>query len=292
MKCQIESDHFNVKIKAVGAEICSFFSKVTGKEYIWQADENIWGSHAPVLFPIVGGLKDNKFSYGGNYYSMNRHGFVRRNKQLQIINQSKSKISFGLTSNSETKVQYPFDFEFRIIFELKNNLLKIRHEVTNTDNKDIYFSLGAHPAFNCPVHSFEEYEDYYLEFEEEEYLRTWNLNSEGLIDSQGEVMLNNSRMLKLHSHLFDKDALIFKSLKSRWVKLCSNKSRQKITVRFNDFSSLGIWAKPNAEFVCIEPWLGYADLSTSNQKLEEKEGIIKLSQNEKYVAAYSIEITE
>jgi len=289
---QIENELFNIAISAVGAEISSFKSKKSGIEYMWQADPSIWGSHAPVLFPIVGGLRDNKFEYQGQYYPLNRHGFVRRNKNLKVVAHSSTNLSLQLRANDETKKLYPFAFIFSIHFSLEKNKLIIKHDVENTDQRDIYFSLGAHPAFNCPIHKQESYNDYYLEFQETESLRTWYLNELGLIEQEGKTILKQSRILPLNKHLFDQDALIFKTLKSRKISLCSQKSPQKIIIRYADFTSLGIWAKPAAPFICIEPWIGYADAANSNYRIQDKEGIIKLKPHRIFTTSYSIEVQE
>ena len=292
MNHQIENDLFKIAITSIGAEISSFKSKTSKTEYIWQADPKIWGSHAPVLFPIVGGLRDDQFEYQGKYYSLNRHGFVRRNKNLKLINHSNTSISLQLQADETTRIQYPFNFIFTIHYSLRKNILEVKHEIENTDQHDIYFSLGAHPAFNCPVHDHEAYEDYFLKFEEIENLKTWNLNKYGLIEQEGENIVKHTDILPLHKHLFDNDALIFKSLKSRKISLCHQHSPHKIIVRYEDFRSIGIWAKPAAPFICIEPWLGYADAADSNYRIQEKEGIIKLKPNRTFTASYSIEVRE
>lgn len=292
MNYNLENEYFEIAVTAIGAELCSFKSKKTNIEYIWQAKPAIWGSHAPVLFPIVGGLKNNTFIHHEKEYQLARHGFVRRNEFLKIVEKSSTSIRLQLLSNSKTQESYPFSFEFNIQITLIKNKLQISHKVINKSNEDLFFSLGAHPAFNCPLHKNEKYSDYYLEFSKQETLNTWDLNSEGLIANEGELILNNSNILNLHSDIFNSDALIFKSLKSREIKLASIKSSQEIIVQFPDFKSLGLWAKSGAPFVCIEPWLGYADAENTNQQLCEKEGILLLPPQEEFMASYSIEIRE
>lgn len=292
MKHQIGNEHFEIKINHIGAEISSFKSKKSGKEYIWQADPEVWGSHAPVLFPIVGGLKKNTFIYNDKEYSIPRHGIIRKNDQLNLISSSNTFCILQLSSNSQTLKQYPFQFVFEIEFKLINNKLDIIHRVKNLDNKLLYFSLGAHPAFNCPLNNHETYSDYYLQFNEKEKVHTWNLDQEGMIAEKGPIILNNEDVFKLEEDSFANDALIFKSLKSRKVSLLSKKSGQEVLVEFNDFSSLGLWAKPNAPFVCIEPWLGYADSSIASGNLKDKEAILQLEPNKEFKASYSITIKE
>jgi galactose mutarotase-like enzyme len=153
----------------------------------------------------------------------------------------------------------------------------------------MYFSLGAHPAFNCPLEEGEKYEDYHLKFEQTEYLKRWNLDASGQIAEEGKLVMDNCQIMPLSSHLFVNDALIFKELKSHQVSLCSA-NREIIKVKFQDFTSLGLWAKPKAPFICIEPWLGYADASDSNQQLIEKEALLKLNAQDEFAASYSIEV--
>lgn len=289
---QIVNEQFEVSITAIGAEICSFKSKKTGKEFMWQGNPQIWRSHAPVLFPIVGGLKNNQFTYKGKSYSMPRHGFIRKNEDLQIVEKYSHKITLELQSNSKIREQYPFEFIFQISFAIENNKLTITHHIFNTDQKRLYFSLGAHPAFNCPWNEDEIYEDYFLEFDQTEYSITWNLNTSGLIASEGDVVMNNSQKLPLHRDLFQKDALIFKTLKSRKVSLVNSNTHEKINVYFDHFNSLGLWAKPGAPFVCIEPWLGYADAENHDSQLINKEGILTLESGKDFSASYFIEIDD
>lgn len=290
-KYLIESEEFEVQITDAGAEICSFKNKKSGKEYIWQGNPEIWGSHAPVLFPIVGGLKNNTFFFDDKPYQLPRHGFVRGNKDLRVISQLTHQLVLQLKSSEKTKNIYPFDFDFQISFELLSNQLKISHQLINTGNIKMYFSLGAHPAFNCPLEEDKKYEHYHLQFEETENLNTWMLDEKGQIKEEGETIMNRTNKLFLHSNLFDKDALIFKSLRSRQVSLCEQ-DHEIIRLAFKDFNSLGLWAKPAAPFICIEPWLGYADSSNSNQQLKDKEGIIGLDPKKEFKASYSIEIFE
>lgn len=290
-KYLLVNEHFEVGITSIGAEICSFKSKKSGKEYMWQGNPEIWGSHAPVLFPIVGGLKDDTFIFKGKKYHLPRHGFIRKNKDLQVITRSTNKLVLQLESSPSIKENYPFDFVFEITFSLLKNKLEIHHRVLNIGNQNMYFSLGAHPAFNCPLEEGKKYKDYHLKFEQNEYLRRWNLDDSGQIANEGELVMDSTNKIALSLSLFDKDAIIFKSLKSRKVSLC-DQEREIICLRIDDFKSLGLWAKPKAPFVCIEPWLGYADSSNTTQNLKEKEAITKLAAQKEFSASYSIEILD
>jgi galactose mutarotase-like enzyme len=293
MKYTVESDDLKVVIQKEGAELCSVISKKSGTEYIWQADPQVWGSYAPNLFPIIGGLKEGKYRYKGSWYEMPKHGFIRRNENLIVEEISTNSVLFVLQSDEATKEIYPFDFQFRIQYSVTGNTLTVSHQVNNAGKEDLLFSLGGHPAFNCPIHSNAKYEDYHLEFEHQEHAATHLLDiNKGLVSNETELVLNNSTRLPLHKNLFDRDALIFKNLKSNSVSLVHKNKGKVLSMDFSDFPYLGIWAKPNADYVCIEPWLGIADSVSHNQNLEEKEGIISLPKNQKFSAEYSIELFE
>lgn len=293
MTDNIENEYLQLSIQRKGVEISSLKSKKSQLEYVWQADPEIWGSHAPVLFPIIGALKEDKYTYQGkSYEGMPKHGFVRRNESLVLAEKTETSLRYELNYSAETLKIYPFKFGFSIEYKLDGNKVIVKHEVINQGNEEMLFSLGAHPAFNCPRREGEEYEDYYLEFEQEETDHTWLLSERGLVDTPGETLLNKSKRLNLHKHLFDQDALIFKHLKSRSVHLKSEKSPEVLSMHYEGFPYLGIWAKPQAPYVCIEPWIGIADSESSTGNLEEKEGIQKLAAQSSFVATFEVEISE
>ena len=287
----ITNDLLKVQVKAKGAELCRITSVKNNTEFMWNADPDIWGNHAPNLFPVIGELKNNALLYDKEYYKMTKHGFIRNNDDIVLINNTANSLSFELVYNEKTLSIYPFKFKFAITFTLVDNNIEVKHTVENIDNKALYFSLGGHPAFNCPVFDNENYHDYYLEFEQIENSSRHLINlSNGLISSKTRQVFNNSNILPLSHDMFNEDALIFKNLKSRKVSLKNINIGEVLSVSFNDFNYLGIWAKPNANFVCIEPWLGLADHEDTNQKLEEKEGIIKLDVGNTFSASYKIAI--
>lgn len=292
MECQISNLNLKVRINQTGAELCSIVSQASGREFVWNGNPDIWGSTAPVLFPIVGGLKNGQTSHNGQIFSMPRHGIVRHNNNLHVLSQESDRITFRLTADEQTLKQYPFRFTFDISFRVKDNSLIISHLVKNTDNCDMYFSVGAHPAFNCPINDGESYTDCYLEFSERETLSTSPLTKDGLVKNESIPVLTDSNILPLTDHLFDNDALIFRNPKSRRVTLRSHKSDTAVAVDFPDFNYLGIWAKPQAPFVCIEPWLGIADSENCDGQLAHKEAIIKLPAGEKFEAKYTVTIIE
>jgi galactose mutarotase-like enzyme len=287
----IQNTSLRIRIQDKGAELCSIVSLKNGKEYMWSADPAIWGSYSPVLFPIIGALKNGEYFYKNKRYSVPKHGFIRNNENLIFKQISNSCVEYSLKYDEESLKNYPFKFEFIIRFKLIDNSILIEHEVINhSAEDDMFFSLGGHPAFKCPFNENEVYEDYYLEFEKIENCHTWEVLSTGLINSTTRPLLENTNQLNLHKHLFDNDALIIKEHNSKKVSLKSRKSNDSITIEYKDFPYLGIWAKPGADFVCIEPWLGISDSHDTDQNFKTKEGIVSLNSNSNFKAYYIISI--
>lgn len=288
----LKNSTLQISIKETGAELCSIKSLKTNIEYIWNADPDVWASHAPNLFPVIGCLKDDGFIYQGKEYKCPKHGFIRNNKKILFIEKTENSLTFGLKYNEEYLKIYPFKFEFQIKYVLKGNALKVSHHIINHGDEDMLFSLGGHPGFTCPIHEGENYSDYYLEFEKEENSESWKIEKDGLIGTTTKTVFDKPNRIHLHKNLFDEDALVFKDLNSSRISLKSNKSKQALNVEFKDFPYLGIWAKPNAKYVCIEPWIGIADSSDTNRNFENKEGLIRLQSKKNYKATYSISIDE
>ena len=287
----LQNDQLKISIKHKGAELCSIKSLESNREFVWQANENIWGSHAPNLFPIIGSMKEDSYYYNSELLKMPKHGFARHNDNFEVEEQSENRIYFTLKSNDELRSYFPFEFEFSITYELKDNILFLHHSVKNLDSKTMYFSLGGHPAFNCPLGDNESYTDYVLEFEKPEISESYLLNmTNGLVTNKTKLVFSNGNEIELQPDLFNEDALIFKDLSSRMVALKHKEKGTVLTVSFDGFPFLGIWAKPNAPYVCIEPWIGIADAEDTNQQLTDKEGIVSLKATDEFKATYSIEI--
>lgn len=282
-----------ITIHPVGAELRKITSVNNSLEFMWNGNPEVWSGYAPNLFPIVGELKDGTYFYEDQPYELSRHGFARHSDDFVLSDKSDSHLTFTLEYSEATLPMYPFKFEFSVTYELIANILKITYTIKNVDNKTIYFSVGGHPAFKCPVYPDERYDDYSLQFENPETSPTHLLNLDtGLFTSETEPVFKTPNTIPLNYQLFDKDALVFKDLKSKKVTLKSKKYGEILNFSFKDFPFLGIWAKPNANFVCIEPWQGLADSENSNHILKEKEGIVSLEKNNFYNTSYSIEIHE
>lgn len=288
----LQTPTLSIQVTKRGIELCSVKSVANRKEYIWQAHPNIWGSHAPVLFPIIGALKDGEMTYKENNYTIPKHGLIRNSDKVILLEKTENSLRFNLTWDEDTLELYPFKFEIEITYKVIGYTIQVSHLITNHGDEPMLYSVGGHPAFNCPFYDGESYEDYFLEFEKKETISTWLLNSNGLTTGETKPVLENTNTLPLHSKLFDHDALIFKNLKSRKVFLKSNISGEVLSMEFEDFDYLGIWAKPNAPFVCIEPWLGITDSINSDQNFINKEGLLKLKPKQSVRKTYSMTIHE
>lgn len=285
----IENQQIKAVINAKGAELTQLFHKEHELNYLWNGDPAVWGKHSPVLFPIVGTLKNNTYFYNDQWYQLPRHGFAR-DKQFAVEEQTADTITFLLRSDAENFTIYPFIFEFRIRYSLFENSLAVAYEVVNAGKEVMYFSVGAHPAFALPLVPGTAYTDYYLEFNQPETAPKWPISPEGLIEQTPLPLLENAKRLNLSKNLFQKDALVLKGMASSIVTLGSDKTPHGFRFDYPGFPFLGIWAAKNADFVCIEPWCGIADSVNTNQQLPDKEGINKLVAGELFTRTWTVTV--
>lgn len=285
----LENEFLSVGIHHKGAELCSILDKLNGLEYLWQADPSIWSFHAPNLFPVVGNCMSNQIQIDGIKYPMQRHGFARHSKFVLTENSPKHTV-FTLDYSESTLVVYPFKFSFQVSYYLKDTEITVVYKVFNKDNKPIFFSVGAHPAFNIPFSRDGLYNDYFIEFDQEEVLVKHLFNADGFFTGETEQVYLDNRRLNLSKELFRDGALVFKDIRSREVLIRNHHTPNFVSVSYADFNSLGIWAAPDAPFVCIEPWLGYADSAGALREFSEKEGIQKLEISEVFECSFSIGI--
>ena len=272
----IQNDHLSIAVQAKGAELVSLYNKKEKLEYMWSGDPAFWGKYSPVLFPIIGELKNNTYYYNNKAYQLSRHGFAR-DMDFAVVEQTTSSIGFSLLSNTDTLQKFPFEFAFDIIYLLQQYRLTVTYRVKNTGKDDMYFSVGGHPAFKVPIVEGTGYDDSSLEFNKTENADRWPISAAGLIETDAEPFLSNTNKLPLRKELFYRDAIVFKNLRSDTVRLRSSTHDKGIEFDFSGFPYLGIWAAKDAGFVCIEPWCGIADPVNSSQQLTEKEGINRLA---------------
>jgi galactose mutarotase-like enzyme len=285
----LENEHTRISLKTKGAELDSLYSKETNLEYLWNGDAKFWNKKSPILFPIVGTLKQNTYFYNKKAYILTRHGFAREN-EFSITDQSEQSATFTLTDSEETFRSFPFPFRLDVIYSVDSNNVHVKYKVTNKGEDNMYFSIGGHPAFRVPLEKKLDYQDYFFEFDQIEDGYRWLISSEGLIEPNTIPFLINTNILHITKELFSRDAVVFKYLNSTKVKLKTNKSKHGIELSYPGFPFIGLWAAPNADFVCIEPWCGIADSTTSKQEFINKEGINLLTPSQVFERTWSVRL--
>lgn len=286
----IENDYLRASFITKGAEWRSFVEKVHGRELLWQADPAYWGKSAPVLFPIVGSLKDGRYEHQGQTYSLPRHGFAR-DKEFRVKEQEAWRVVFVLDSDEETKRVFPFDWSLEIEYRLWKRVIHTSYRVVNRGTQQMLFSLGAHPAFQLPLAGGEgAFEDGFLEFEFAESLTRWLLDGQGLLSGETRPLPHAGKTLMTTRPLFAEDALVLKNLKSSRVSLRQRDAGLALSMEFPGFPYFGVWTAPGAGFVCLEPWCGVADSATASGRLEEKEGINRLGAGEVFTRSFAVTV--
>lgn len=285
----IENDILRIEINPAGAELNSLFNKATGLEYIWSGDAKFWPKKSPVLFPIIGLLKDNRYFFENKGYELGRHGFARE-KIFTVTEQGKLSITFELKHDEGTLSVFPFQFSFSLIYTIEESRLSVTYLVKNTGTQIMYFSVGGHPAFKLPIVDELAYADYYLLFNKTENAGRWPISVDGIIETTPLPLLQNTNQLKLSKALFYNDAIVLKNLQSDEVQVKSERHPAGLGFSFKGFPFLGIWAAKDADFICIEPWCGIADSIATTQVLSDKEGIINLPGGEIFERTWSVTV--
>lgn len=288
MQIEIMSESAAAKISTLGAELQSL-KDVFGTEYIWYGDKKFWGRHSPILFPIIGEQKNGEYEYNGKTYKMSRHGFLR-DSEFEIVKKGKDNLLLSFSSNGKTKEKYPFDFTFQVSYFLEDTTLSVKYSVLNMGREEMYFSVGGHTGFNCPLHEDEKFGEYRVEFDEKETFNRLLLSNRGLFDGKKEKFLENESGFDLDHTIFDKDAVVPDNLKSKGVTLKNKKTGHGVHMDFSGFKNLAVWSEKgeNTPFVCLEPWNGRASNESDGEKFTDKYGVIKLDAGKNYSAKHSI----
>ena len=269
MEITISKSNLIATISSKGAELKSLSNSQTKTEYIWDGNPEFWGKHSPILFPIVGTLKHNTYFYNSKSYELPRHGFAR-DMNFELIYKSDCEAIFSLKSSDETLKKYPFNFELQLIYTLSESDLTVCYKVFNENQFEMPFSIGGHPAFAL----IKNFDNYSLLFESDEEIECYLLENDLLSEKTLKIDLKEKN-LPLSYSLFENDALVFKQLNSKKISLLEN-DKPILDFSFNDFPNFGIWTKQNAAFICLEPWIGYADTIVSDGNILKKEGIVLL----------------
>jgi len=287
MNHSIQSDQLIATISDNGAELISLVSKKTQKEYIWQADPQFWNKHAPILFPIVGRLKDGKYTYQGKEYELPIHGFAS-SSLFTTKGACGDSITFTLESSAETLAVYPFEFVFNVIFKLIGNSLETIYQVENKTDGCMYFSCGSHEGY-----SVSSFEDCYLEFDKDATYKSAYVSEAGLLLESDFEVIKNDRHLPLNYEFFKKnDCLVFIDVPSKKVTLGSKNNDTKIIVDYENTPNLVVWTREGAPYLCIEPWDGLPDYEISKGDFSEKPGMIRLDKGANYSLQHKITFEE
>jgi len=292
MKHIVQNEYLTIETDTAGGQLTSIKNK-DGLEFLWQKDPAYWNGSAPILFPICGSIRnDTAMNCEGYELHMPRHGIVRK-KEFAREKAYGDSVGYSISSNEETMQQYPYPFLLTVRYTLKDNTITVSLTVKNTGSKTMPYLLGGHPAFNCPLLKEEDYEDYYLEFEQEETLDVPTPVTEtGLIDVEHRTpFLDHTNTLRLSHDLFAKDAVILDQLKSRSVTLKSDKNSHTLKLTFKDFPYLILWSTANnGPFIALEPWMGLSTCSDEGDLFEEKRNMQYVQPGEEKTASFTIEI--
>ncbi len=287
----LENETLCVLVRSHGAELRSIKERADETEYLWDGNPEWWKYSSPVLFPIVGKLRDGKYRVSGAEYELPGHGFGRIS-DFELVARQQDSIEFVLEWSEDTLKVYPWKFALYVSYELEENKIKVIWRVRNLDEKHMVFSIGAHGAFRCPIVPGEKFEDYYLAFNEAEDMRNLPLDSKGQFKHESGDMAVKGTKLPLNYEMFRNDALAYAGQKSTQVSLRSTKSEKSLTVEAKGFPYWGYWTpdKGGAPFLCIEPWHGHADYVDFDGDFKDREGSEELAPGEEKKFSYTIAI--
>ncbi len=280
----LKNEFLTASFNEVGAELKSLV--FGGKEYIWEGRSEVWSGSAPILFPICGGLKDDKYTYKGKEYTLKKHGYARF-ATFEIEDKTDSSVVFLHKSDEETKKSFPFEYELRVTYTLIDKTVKVGYSVKNLTGGNMYFSIGSHEAYYTP----EGIEDYDVVFPQNETLNAYVIYG-NLLSNQELPIIKDSNVLPLYDKYFTVDALVFKDLKSRTATLRNRKTGKAVQVDFPNADYFLLWHKPNSPYMCLEPWSGIPDIVGSSYDITEKEGIITLESGKEYNSVHTLNIIE
>lgn len=277
----LQNEELKVQIREMGAEIQSIMTK-EGRECIWNGDPTFWKGRAPHLFPICGRLRDNKYLYEGNEYTLGSHGFAKL-MEFEAEKISDTCAVFTLNETEATLVNYPFAFEFKIKYTLNGRTVDVEYAIRNKNDKTMYFSVGAHEGYMCEG----GIENFYIEFEKNVTLDSYEVVGP-IVSHNTTRVLENSNILPLKNDYFKVDALVFKDIDFDGLTIKKNDGTLNAKVDFKGFQNLLIWTIPGAPYVCIEPWHGFPDFTDTDYVFETKFGIQKLNAKETFTTVHSI----
>lgn len=285
---ELKNASVSIQVNSHGAELKSLKRLDSGVEYMWKADPAYWGRTSPVLFPFVGGVNNKEYRTKGKTYPMAQHGFAR-DMEFTLLSQTEDEIWFVLNSDKETYEKYPYEFVIKLGYKLLTEGVEVLWQVENPGQEKLPFSIGGHPAFNCPIEDGRQQTDYVISLDAQEKIISTRLSSVGLATDERDVYELKEGILPITEQLFDKDALVVEHDQAKKVSLCKKDGTPYLTVTM-EAPLFGIWSPPkkNAPFICIEPWYGRCDHEGFQGKLEEREWGNCIEPGEVWKATYQV----
>lgn len=286
---ELKNEDISVLIDSMGAELKSLKGLSDGREYLWCGDAAYWGRTSPVLFPFVGGLRDKVYRAKDRTWPMTQHGFAR-NMEFTLLSQGKDEIWFALKSDENTLEKFPYAFVLKAGYRLEGKKAVVMWQVENPGEETLHFSIGGHPAFNCPLETGEKQEEYFLDFGDVDQVVSTEING-GLASDTCAVYPLDKGKLAISEHLFERDALVIENRQTDMVGLCRRDGSRYLKVTM-DAPLFGVWspAGKRAPFVCIEPWYGRCDDADFEGTLEERKWGNHVEPGEVWEASYTIEL--
>ena len=270
----IVQNQMQVQIHEMGAQLTSILYK--GKEYLWQGDPKYWEGQAPLLFPAIGNYKDNEIKIEGVTRTMDNHGFLRT-LEFAVVEHTENKVVMSAVQNEKTLEQYPYEFEVVVVFEIIDSKLHTSYTVKNINDKEMLYSFGLHPAFNCNVNTERAFEKYYVEFPEDTKTDTLLFNEDirVMLDQTKHISLEEQKMFLKHE-MFER-TIIFKEITFNEVRLGNTEEGDYLKFTFDGFDIFAMWQPENAPFVCLEPWNGFDGIVQDFNDLEMSPTVQRLS---------------
>lgn len=286
----ITNGQLSIIVLSMGAELVSLKACKTGQEYMWEGNPDFWGRTSPVLFPFVGSLRNKEFQCEGQTYAMSQHGFAR-DMEFKLTEETSSSLWLAVESDAKTLEQYPFAFRLEIGYELKDKSVLVKWKVTNLDKKEMYFSIGGHPGFVCPLNPAKDMTDYSIQFDTKDKVVSTVIGKSGLASAEQEIYTLEKGILPITAKLFDRDALVIEDHQASKVSFLDENKKAYLTVSF-DAPLFGIWSPPkkNAPFICIEPWYGRCDSESFTGELKDREWGNVLPAGAVFESGYQVEI--
>ncbi len=285
---ELKNDQIAIKIDSLGAELKSLRRLDTGAEYMWQADPAFWGRTSPILFPFVGSVNRKQYRTGGKTYPMGQHGFAR-DMEFTLVSRTQDEIWFELRDDSRTREVYPFAFALRLGYRLFLQGVEVKWQVENPGQETLCFSIGGHPAFNCPLKDGTKKNECYLKFGDLENFDSSKVGA-GLVTGQKETFRLDGGCLAITDELFDCDTLLPEDYQVKEISLCGPDKTPYVTVSM-ECPVWGVWTpSPRAPFVCLEPWFGRCDREGFSGELKEREWGNEAAPGETFEASYRITV--